>query len=270
MIRMVTKMSQKLLILFLLGATYILCGSSIAESAHVQGHGFRDGDWSFHIGALGIYRPEYEGAHDYEVSGLPIINITWRDRIFFNTRKGLGAYVWNHENVKLGLSVGYTFGRDEDDSSHLDGLGDIDSGANTNILFEWTIEDVALDARYEQQITGEDTGFLVHLGLGYNMQLAKKIRIIPSVKTTYASSYYMKEYFGISQGQSSRSRLSAYDAGSGIKSIGMQIMAHYRVNQKWGVQTMVGYHQLIGDAANSPIVKNEEQYLLGTGLSYEF
>lgn len=264
-------MSRKLFVLFCIGAIYIVRGSSIAESALEQDHHHvQDGDWSVSIGALGIYKPEYEGSDDYSVSGFPLINIVWRDTIFLNSRKGLGAYVWNRNNIKLGLSIGYTIGRDEDNSSHLDGLGDIKSGANANVLLEWTPGNVALDAHYEQQITGQDTGFQVHLGAGYNLQITKKVSIVPTVKTTYASSDYMEEYFGISQRQSDRSGLFVYDADSGLKSIGLQVMANYRVNEHWGIQTMAAYNHLVGGASDSPVVKNENQYLLGLGLSHKF
>ena len=138
--------------------------------------------------------------------------------VFLNTYKGLGAYLWNHNDFKLGFAIGYTFGRDEDDSNYLKGLGDIDGGITANILLEWAVGDIAIDARYEEQITGQDTGFQVHLGLGYDLRIAKEKILRPSVKATYANSDYMEEYFSISPIQATRSGLSAYDAASGFKS----------------------------------------------------
>jgi outer membrane scaffolding protein for murein synthesis (MipA/OmpV family) len=265
-------MYRNLFIFFFIGLAYIVLeGSATAGSAQKQDNYYvQDGDWSFILGALGVYKPEYEGSDDYEVRIFPVINITWQNTFFLNPREGLGAFFWNRNNVKLGLSIGYTFGRDEDDSSHLDGLGDVDGGINANVLLKWKVEDVALDARYEQQLTGEDTGFQVHLGLGYNLQTANKIMIKPSIKTIYASSEYMDEYFGISSSQSARSGLSEYDADSGFKSIGFQVMANYRVNQHWGIQAIVGFDHMVGGAAKSPVVKAERQCLLGVGLSRRF
>jgi outer membrane scaffolding protein for murein synthesis (MipA/OmpV family) len=77
-----------------------------------------------------MYKPEYEGSDDYGFKGFPLIDISWRDTIFLNARKGLGAYLWNRNDVKFGGSIGYNFGRDEDDSNDLDGLGDIDGGGS--------------------------------------------------------------------------------------------------------------------------------------------
>lgn len=246
-------------------------GSSIAavQKKQAQNYG-QDSDLSVRLGILGMYKPEYEGSDDYEFQGFPLVDITWRDMIFLKPRKGLGAYLLNRNDVKLGVSIGYSFGRDDGDSSDLDGLGDIDSGANANILFEWAIDDFLFNARYEQQFTGADTGFQVHLGLGYDLLKGKKSILKPTVKTTYSDSDYMEEYFSISRSQSSQSGLSVYDADAGFKSVGLNIITIYRLSRHWGVQAMAGYKRLVGDTTDSPVVKNKNQYLFSVGLSYSF
>lgn len=265
-------MHRNLLIVFFIGLIFIIFeGSSNAEPQKKENqHGGHDSDWSIRIVAIGLYKPDYEGSDDYELRGFPMINIIWRNTLFLSPRKGLGAYLWNHDDVKLGVSISYSFGRDEDDSSHLDGLGDIHGGATANVLFEWKIDDFSFDARYEQQFTGQDTGFQGHISLGYNMRLGENIILKPSVKTTYASSKYMEEYFSISPGQSSLSGLSVYELDSGFKSAGIHFITIYRLNRYWGVQGMANYDRLLGNAADSPVVRDENQYLLGIGLSYNF
>lgn len=261
---------RKLIIVLFIGLILIISEvSSNAEPQKKQDQQYsRHNDWSVRLGVIGIYKPEYEGSDDYEVKGFPMIDITWRDTIFLNPRKGLGAYLWNQNDVKLGVSIGYSFGRDEDDSGNFDGLGDIDGGATANVLFEWEVDDFSFDARYEHQFTGEDTGFQAHIGLGYALQLGEKTILKPSVQTTYSSSDYMEEYFSISPSQSARSGLIVYDADSGFKSVGINVISIYRINQKWGVSAAASYDLLLGDTADSPVVKDENQYLLGVGVSY--
>lgn len=248
-----------------------VAGSAIADqSRKEENFPSPDSDWSIRIGAFGFYAPEYEGSDNYDVGGLPYVDITWRDTVFLNARNGLGAYVLNRPDVKLGLSVGYSFGRDEDDSDDLEGLGDVDGGATANVLFEWKIDDISFNTHYEQQFTGEDTGFQVHLGLGYDLNLTPKLILKPSVRTSLASSDYMEAYFGVSSGQSGRSGLREYNADAGFKSVGAQIMAIYRLTTHWGIQASTGYDRLVGDAADSPVVKDENQFRIGMGLSYTF
>jgi outer membrane protein len=266
-------MYRNFFIVFLIGLTFIIFeGTSIAAPLQEQNQRYGQGeDWSIRIGALGISMSAYEGSDDYQLRGFPFIDITWRDTFFLNTHKGLGAYVWNRNECKLGLAIGFIFGRDEDDSSDLQGLGDVDSGATANVLFVWAIGDVVLDARYEQQITGQDTGFQVHLGLSYDLRrIAEKTTLKTSIKTTYASPDYMEAYFSVSPSQSTRSGILVYDAASGFKSFGFQIMAIYRLDLHWGIHAGAGCDRLIGKAADSPVVKDENQYRVSIGLSHNF
>ena len=267
-----TIIHRKIIIVFFIGLILILVeGNSFAEpqKKQVQQYG-RHNDWSVRLGGIGMYKPAYEGSDDYEFQGFPLIDITWRDALFLNPRKGLGAYLWNQDGMKLGVSFGYSFGRDEDDSSDLSGLGDIDGGATANVLFEWDVDDFSFDAHYEHQLTGQSTGFQAHIGLGYKLRLGEKTILKPSVQTTYSSSDYMEEYFSVSEGQSARSGLTVYDADSGFKSVGVHLLSIYRINPKWAVNATANCDLLLGDTADSPVIKDETQYLLGIRLSYNF
>lgn len=227
-------------------------------------------DWTVRLGALAMHRPVYQGSDDYKGYALPMIDISWRDTIFLNSFKGLGAYFLDSGRARLGASIGWAFGRDESDSNDLTGLGDIDPGATANALFEWKSKDLIINARYQRQITGEETGFQVHTRLGYRFRLGKKTTLRPSVRTTFSSSEYMERHFSVSPAQSAGSGQPVYEAGAGLKSVGFQMMAIRRAGQRWGVQVMGGYTLLIGDAADSPLVKNEGQFTFGAGLSYMF
>jgi outer membrane scaffolding protein for murein synthesis (MipA/OmpV family) len=266
-------MYRRFFIIFFIGMTLIVFDSAlIAAPLQEQNKDFsRWGEgWSVRVGALGVYTPAYEGSDDYELKGAPLMDIRWDDKFFFNVQNGLGGYIWNRDDCRLGMSIGYTLGRDEDDSCDLRGLGDIDGGATANVLFEWVIENTVLQAHYEQQITGQDTGFQIHLGLGYDLRVTEKTTVKPSIKATYANTDYMEEYFGISPDQSKRSSIPVYDADSGFKSLGAQIMAIYKLDRRWDIQMMAGYDRLVGEAADSPVVKDTNQYRLAVGVSYEF
>ncbi len=127
-----------------------------------------------------------------------------------------------------------------------------------------------LTGRFEQQVKGDGNGFQAYAGLGYDLRPCCKTILQPSVKTIYSSSDYMEEYFSISPSQSARSGLPAYDADSGFKLLGFQILAIHRVDRRWGIQAMAGYDRLVGDAADSPVVKDKNQYRLSAGLTYAF
>ncbi len=268
----VTIICRTLFILFFIGMPCIASGWTVnavpfQEQEYPSGQGK---NWSVRIGALGTRQPAYEGSDDYEWRAFPLIDVTVGDTFFLHTRTGAGVYIWNRNDCKIALAVGYTFGREEDDSSDLRGLGDIDDGATANLLFEWVAGEVILRSRYEEQFTGHGTGFQVHFGLGHDLHVADKTILKPSIRTTYASSDYMEEYFGISPGQSTRSGLPVYDAAGGFKSVGFHVMAIHKLDRHWGILAGAGYDRLVGDAGDSPVVKNENQYGVSIGVSYMF
>ena len=227
-------------------------------------------DWSVTLGALGVVGPEYEGSDEVEISGLPIVDISWRDRIFLNGRDGLGVKILNGPMLSLATSVGYTFGRDEDDSDDLRGLGDIDGGAVAIVQGAVGYAGFSFSTRASYQLTGEDTGFLVDFGPAYTFRSDDGWFLRPGLSASFASGDYMEEFFGVSAGQSARSGLAFFDADAGIKSVGAAVAGGYKITERWSLTGRLAYDRLIGDAADSPITRDEDQVSVGAGLSYSF
>ncbi|NIS75593.1 MAG: MipA/OmpV family protein, partial [Deltaproteobacteria bacterium] len=69
-------------------------------------------EWDVSLGVMGLYKPEYEGSDEYEVTGFPSVDIRYGEKYFLNARKGLGIHVLDRDGWKLSISAGYRFGRD--------------------------------------------------------------------------------------------------------------------------------------------------------------
>ncbi len=251
-----------------MGSTASIAGEKQASAA---GYGERPvKEWTVKIGALGMLKPEYEGSDDYEVTGFPNVDIRWRDRAFLNARDGLGVNIWNDRMFTLSTSVGYTFGRDHDKSSDLNGLGDIEGGALAVVKGSIRHRGFSLSGRLSHQLTGDDTGFLANFGLGYMWRSQQGWFLRPGLQTSLASGEYMERYFGVTTGQSFSSGLRAFDADGGFKSFGAGILAGYALDEHWSIGSRASYDRLVGDAADSPITKAKDQFKLSLGLTYSF
>lgn len=235
-----------------------------------SGYNGPQGDWEIQLGAFAVYRPEYEGSDDYEFTGLPLINIEYKRRFFINTNKGAGVYLWKDSQFEFGVGIGYVFGRDEDDSDDLEGLGDIDGGASLNVFAKYEIGDISFGADFLHQISGDDTGFLVDLNVAYDVRISDKFFLKPEIITSFASDDYMDAYFGVAGAQSLSSGLATFDPDSGFKGVGGRILGIYSLSDTWIIQGMLGYERLLGDAVDSPVVQDENQYRVVLGLAYRF
>ncbi|ALP52959.1 hypothetical protein Tel_07210 [Candidatus Tenderia electrophaga] len=226
--------------------------------------------WHVQAGALVLAWPEYEGADKYEVKAFPLIGAEYKRRFFINFINGAGMYLLNSGALQLGTGVAYAFGRDEDDSAHLRGLGHIDGGALFNLFGEYTSGPYSLGAKYLNQVSGDDTGYMVEVGAGYHSRVRGDLILKYGMQATYADSDYMASFFGVSQAQSLASGLVGYSAAAGFKSAALQLRSIYLLSPKWAMQGHIKLERLLGDAADSPVVQDERQVSLVLGLVYHF
>ncbi len=72
---------------------------------------------------------------------------------------------------------------------------------------------------------------------------------------TAVSGDYADAYFGVTAADAARSGLAAYDPAGGIRDAGVTVFASYAVSERLSVDAIAGYSRLVGDAAQSPLVK---------------
>lgn len=224
--------------------------------------------WSISLGVVGGFSPDYEGSDDYEFGVGPDFAVSWQDRVFYKG-KSLGANLIRNENLKAGPIVSWDSGRDEDDNDKLEGLGDVDSSVEVGGFISYRMKPMRFRLEARQDIDSGHEGALVELSGGTNLPF-KKLRVFMSLGATWASDDYMESFFGVSSSQSASSGLKQYNADSGIKDVKVGLTTGYSITQRWRVGGKVEYKRLVGDAADSPIVDDENQFLAGLSLSYHW
>lgn len=231
-------------------------------------------------GSVGIgvgVMPEYEGAKDSKTRAVPNINLYYGDSLFV-TRMTAGANLLRFKTeqgvtITAGPLLGLRHGRDQDENAALNGLGDIDRALDAGgfVRFQRQGWHASVDVR--QNVTNVDQGATVNFRAGYSMPLSSKLRLHTNFDTTWASSDYMKTFYGIDAAQSAQSGIAQYEAGSGFKHVGIGLMADYSINREWAGFASLRYKRLVGDAADSPIVANfgdRDQVSAGIGIKYRF
>ncbi|MEM7123061.1 MAG: MipA/OmpV family protein [Pseudomonadota bacterium] len=234
-----------------------------------------DGDWDVVLGAVTTYGPKYLGSDEQEFGVFPVVDIVWDDSIYLNMRNGLGAYVYSDKTLRIGGGIGYAFGRDEDDLDGLDGFGDVDGGAalvgtlEYNFLGAIRIPGLSVGSRLQYQFTG-DEGLLFETDIGYRFAVTDMFFVRPSAGIAVADGDYMQSQFGVSSSQSAGSGLPVYSPGAGVRSVGSTLGMSYLLTDNLSLRGAVIYQRLVGDAADSPLVQNENQVTGLLGLTYDF
>ncbi len=88
-----------------------------------------------------------------------------------------------------------------------------------------------------------------------------------------ADGRYHRAYFGVTPAAAGATGLPEYRPGGGFYAVGVSAGLTQMLARDWGVYAYAGYDRLIGDAADSPLVRafgSRDQFSGGIGLFYQF
>lgn len=225
-------------------------------------------------------QPDFEGATEYAAIPILYANLT---------AFGLGLEIEGPEAalnlrpdaaLQFGPAVGYDMGRDGAANKVVDRLDKIDGAfeAGGFVAYQFNAllsqSDIfEISAELMADVSGVHDGVTGSIGAGYMVALTERLRVGTEVSVGFASDGYMDTYFGVNKAGALRSGLAEYSASGGIKDISLGATAGFNVTERWGIVGRASYSRLLGDAADSPIVKDEgsaDQFSGGLGISFSF
>jgi outer membrane protein len=230
------------------------------------------GAFSLSLGGGGLVAPDYPGSNSYRLRPLPALDASYADTVFLSVQDGLGANLVNRDGFKAGPVAVYQPGRHQsDNSSALRGLGTVGDAIAVGGFASYAFGDWTARVSGVQDITDGNGGFVLNGTLSYSTLLSELIvAVTPGI--TAVDNRYNASFFGISEAQSRRSGLPAYDADGGLQSADLALTAIYPATEHVSILALMAYGRLLGDAAASPLVEDEgspNQFIGGLFLTYK-
>lgn len=243
----------------------------------------KDWAWTFGLGA-GII-PDYEGSDDYILVPVPYVRA--QKEYVFGQLLGLHltSNVLNGPNWRLGPSLnrrrGYNdslFVSIEDD--RVDRLKDREASWEIGLKAGYDFDfrqaplpssTLSLAAELLADVSGGHDGYVVTPSVTYRALLSERLTANVGAQFSWASKDYMRHYFRISGADALDSGLAPSDADADVKDYAFTLGFGYALSERWGINLLGQYKRMVGDAADSPIVKdrgNEDQFLGGFWVSY--
>lgn len=238
-------------------------------------------DWNYTVGGGPLVMPNYEGSKHYMVTGLPMLEASWRDAISLSAAEGLKIRIkpFSDESFFVSGGIGYWLGRkegvDKDNGDTLRGLGNLSGGAVGKLGAGYQFNALSLGLDAARDIHNDRDGTTVTPYVSYKVYQGRNFSLSGKVSTTWADDNYMQNIFGVTpeQARNSLKHYAPFTAESGLKDVKFGLTANYRITQSVSLFAMADVAHLLGDAADSPIVKTQgskEQFSGSVGLKYCF
>lgn len=256
-----------------LSLAFLVAGPALAGDGLSTPAGF--------VGAGVGFAPQFEGASDIDAVPLLVGRVAWAGvtleldgteaRLDISPAQGFG----------FGPAIRFRGGRGDDvESRPVARLDEIDDAVEVGGFLRYgqplglTSADegvVRLDVLGDA--SGVHSGVVATLTAAYAFRPIERLGLTVAASTRLVTDDYAETWSGVSAAGAAASGLAPFEASGGLRDVGLSIVATYEVTESWGVLGIVSVTELLGDAADSPIVTREgssTQVFGGLALTYSF
>jgi len=219
------------------------------------------------LGVAVVSAPRYQGSDRYRVVAVPVIELRY-GRFFANPRKGIGYQFVKTRKLTVSAATTYVRGYRQADTPV--GIGRLGSGVGARVAVDYKTHGVRLTLGGTKVLSGGVDGALVDGGVSVPVPLSRRLVLMPSVTATWADRSYNDRYFGVTGVQSTASGLPVFHPGGGVKDVTASLAAIYRVNDRISLVATGAMANIVGDARNSPIVRDRTQTSAVVSMTYRF
>jgi outer membrane scaffolding protein for murein synthesis (MipA/OmpV family) len=217
--------------------------------------------------------PSYPGSDEFSFIGYPSLSFRRAGTVerFGAPDDGLSFSFLEESAFRFGVVGRFVGGRYLQDNPELFGLEKIDWAVEPGVFVEyWPVDFLRARAEIRRGFNGHE-GFVADFGLDAVQRFgAFTVSIGP--RLALGDSEFTRTYFGVTPIEAAlNGQVTPYNPSGGITSVGATGAISYNWSEQWSTTAFVTYKHLVGDAADSPIVKrfgSENQIGAGLTLSY--
>lgn len=225
--------------------------------------------------------PKYDGANKYELIPFAVMDLRWKNVEFELRGLGARANLLADSAWQVGPAVNLRLKRDSSKDGHgpVRALDDIDTAVEVGGFVGYRfggdqtgLGAVTIDLTVLKDVKDGHEGMTATTRASYGAYRSRKLFVNVDTQASYGDAKYMRAYFGVTPQEAVRSGLPAYRPKGGVSDVGAAVTLGYQFSERWGVLARLGADYYLGDAADSPIVRDGSklQGIGGLALSYRF
>ncbi|ATQ78034.1 MltA-interacting MipA family protein [Massilia violaceinigra] len=257
----------------------IILLSTLAPTLHAAEMGVapaKPGESTMTLG-LGVAAiPEYSGSDKNRAVPVLVADYQHSSGFFASTVSGIG-YKTKFGPVSLSGALGVAPSRSDRDhgisqgSDALRGMGEIKTSALGVFGVGYEFDGgIGIGMRAMMALTHRERGNSYEFGAQAPLIKSEANQLGLFVSATYSDKKNMQAFYGVTAAQSLTSGYKRYDTKAGFSRVNAGINWNRKLGKAWSVNTMAGVVSIVGDAADSPIVKRKTAPLLAVTVNYAF
>jgi MipA family protein len=258
----------------ILGATALSASlfspwANAAELGDFYNLGARPEETAVRVGFIALDAPRYQGSDEQKVTVVPGIFLHASNGLFADPFNGVGYSFDPAGDLNYGVRVNLETGRSVEKT--LPGFEKIKARVNPGAFANYAVNDkLTLKSALRLGVGDGADGSLLNLGASYKVYNENYISIALNASVKYANSSYMQSYFGVTPAQSAASGLKTYQPSAGFSMAQVGVTAGFPISRQIYIFSSASVQRLLGDAANSPLTKKQNQFTAFVGSVYSF
>jgi len=231
-----------------------------------------DENYSDFVGAGVIHMPGWLGSNHYRYQWAPFAQVAIDKTVTLSTSDGLTVDFIHRDGWQGGLYGNYTWGRSHDDlGPRLAGIVDsLSPRINGGGYIEYHPNEAM---NFGASLSHDTQGAGAYLDVYFDTGLPSFWRIEHSMQVQWQAmnAAAMRRFFGVTPAQAAQLGTNAWHPGAGGQQIELEYDALLPVTRRTGVLLSLEYIRLLGDAADSPLVRRYgSANQLSTSLAYVY
>lgn len=223
------------------------------------------------IGVAAIDSSEYRGSDERRRMLVPLLDYQWKTGWFAGTGNGIGYNFSTSPTMQYGVRITADFGRKENRSQYLKGMGDIDAKPEFGAFFNLsTSREFTFTSSVRSGSRGTNEGTVLDFGAVYSRPLAPNLRLSFGVAGSLADSKHMNTYFGVSANQAKQTAYSFYEAKAGLRDVRANFSTNYMFNQRTSLTMAISVSNLMDQAKKSPLTRSDRSISGVAAFAYAF
>jgi len=206
----------------------------------------------------GMVEPTYPGSNETETGFAGLLRFMMKDS--WNNRYaiyplGISGSFDLSPDLNFLVQLEYEAGGDGE-SADFDGLDSIDDTIDGNFALSRRWGSAYVYGSLQPDMLGRGKGLVWFFGGGYDWQITDKFAFRPRLGLTGGDNTHMDTEFNITAEESEKTGLREYDPDGGAKNIEFAFQLEYAFNEHWSLFSATQVEVYLGEAADSPLVKD--------------